>query len=279
MAPRFDTVSFLSDYGLQDEFVGVCHAVIAGIAPDARVIDLTHGIPRHDVVAGAHVLATSLPYAPVGVHLAVVDPEVGGSRRAVALELADGRRLVGPDNGLLMVAAAAGGGVVQAVDISHSPLRLEPVSATFHGRDIFAPIAAHLSIGIALGDAGRPCDPAELVELESPVARVDGAQGVLVAPVMLADRFGNLQTAATHDDLEALGLQLGHEVLLRLPSGQAHTARYVRRFAEVPKGELIVYEDAARRLAIAVGLGDAAARLGLGSGDEITVSRGIPRPA
>ena len=264
-------ITFLSDYGLQDEFVGVCHAVIAGIAPEARVIDLTHGIPRHDAVAGSVVLATSLPFAPIGVHLAVVDPDVGGSRRAVALELADGRRLVGPDNGLLMPAADRLGGIVQAVEVSHSPLRLEPVSATFHGRDIFAPVAAHLSLGAALADAGRPIDPAELVRLEAPTARLDAEHGVLIAPVTLADRFGNLQTAATHEDLEALGLRLGHAVVLRLPSGEARSARYVRRFAEVPKGELIVYEDAARRLAIAVAQGDAAARLGVGAGDRVTI--------
>ena len=140
-------ITFLSDYGLEDEFAGVCHGVIAGICPDARVIDLTHGIPRHDVRAGALVLRSALPYLPRGIHLAVVDPDVGAERRAVAIRSADDRMLVGPDNGLLSLAAQAAGGVVEAVDIARSPFRLEPVSATFHGRDIFAPVAARLGRG------------------------------------------------------------------------------------------------------------------------------------
>src|SRR3954449_13015018 len=153
-------VTFLSDYGLADEFVGVCHAVIARIAPEARVIDLSHGIPRHDVRSGALVLARALPYAPPGVHLAVVDPEVGARRRAVALLTAEEERLlVGPDNGLLMPAAERFGGVLEAVEISTSPWRLEPVSATFHGRDLFAPVAARLAGGEALAAAGTPLAP------------------------------------------------------------------------------------------------------------------------
>src|SRR3954470_21412899 len=141
-------VTFLSDYGLADDFVGVVHAVIARIAPDARVIDLTHGIARHDVRSGALALRRALPYAAPGVHLAVVDPEVGPDRRAVALRTSEeDRLLVGPDNGLLSLAAARFGGVVEAADVGRSPWRLEPVSATFHGRDIFSPVAAHLAAG------------------------------------------------------------------------------------------------------------------------------------
>src|SRR3954452_15883389 len=162
MAP----VTFLSDYGLTDDFVGVCHAVIARIAPEARVIDLTHGIPRHDVRTGALTLARALPYAPAGVHLAVVDPEVGTERRAVAIRCGDeGRVLVGPDNGLLMPAAAALGGAVEAVDIARSPHRLEPVAATFHGRDVFAPVAGHLATGAELAGAGDPLGVDELATL------------------------------------------------------------------------------------------------------------------
>src|SRR5579859_4186141 len=151
MAP---VITFLSDYGLQDDFVGICHGVIAGICPEARVIDLGHGVRRHDVRGGAIVLAGALPYLPAGVHLAVVDPDVGASRRAVALRAADDRLLVGPDNGVLWLAAHASGGVVEAADIVRSPFRLEPVSATFHGRDIFAPVAAHLAAGASLAQAG-----------------------------------------------------------------------------------------------------------------------------
>ena len=150
-------ITFLSDYGLGDEFVGVVHAVIARIAPGAQVIDLTHGIPRQDVETGARVLARSLPFGPAGVHLAVVDPEVGARRRAVALLTAEeDRLLVGPDNGLLILAADRFGGVAEAVEISASGWRLEPVSATFHGRDVFAPVAARLAAGEPLAEAGTP---------------------------------------------------------------------------------------------------------------------------
>jgi S-adenosyl-L-methionine hydrolase (adenosine-forming) len=163
-------ITFLSDYGYEDDFAGVCHGVIARIAADARVIDLTHGIPRHNVRAGALVLRNALPYMPAGVHLAVVDPEVGAERRAVALrcpgpagEPGDGERLlVGPDNGVLSLAAERFGGAVEAVEIGRSPWRLEPVAATFHGRDIFAPVAAHLATGRPLAEAGEPCEPGTL---------------------------------------------------------------------------------------------------------------------
>jgi S-adenosyl-L-methionine hydrolase (adenosine-forming) len=264
-------ITFLSDYGLADEFVGVCHAVIAQISPDARVIDLSHGVPRHDIQTGALTLAAALPYAPTGVHLAVVDPEVGGTRRAIAVELADKRILVGPDNGLLWPAAQQGGGVIEAVEITHSPLRLEPVSATFHGRDIFAPVAAHLAWDTELGDAGRPFDPAELQTLDLPTAQIDGDR--LAAPVTVVDRFGNLRLAATHDDLEAIGLRLGQLTTVQLASGESHQARYVRTFAEAQHGELILYEDAARQLAVALSHGDAAERLALKLGDHLTLGR------
>ena len=178
-------VTFLSDYGEQDEFVGVCHGVLAGLAPAARVIDVTHGIARHDVRAGALVLRNALPYMPAGVHLAVVDPQVGGARRAVAVACADEERtLVGPDNGLLMLAAERFGGAIEAVDVSRSPWRLEPVSATFHGRDIFAPVAAALARGEPLAAAGEPCAVEELVPLALPSA--ERRAGALVAHVLLS---------------------------------------------------------------------------------------------
>jgi len=261
------TITFLSDYGLTDEFVGICHGVIARVCPEARVIDLTHGVPRHDVRAGAVLLAEALAYVPAGVHLAVVDPDVGAQRRAVALECADGRRLVGPDNGLLWLAAQASGGVVQAADIAHSRFRLAPVAATFHGRDIFAPVAAQLAAGVALADAGDPLDPAQLVALTLPEPRREGE--TLIAQVRYVDRFGNLQLNADHAALADSGLALGRPVDLRLPDGSAHPAQYVRTFADAAPGELLVYEDASRRLAVAVSHGDAAARLGVAIDDEL----------
>jgi S-adenosylmethionine hydrolase len=262
-------ITFLSDYGLTDDFVGVCHGVIARICSVARVIDLTHGVPRHDVRAGAVLMAEALPYLPVGVHLAVVDPDVGAERRAVALALQDGRMLVGPDNGLLSLAALAGGGVVQAADVARSPFRLTPVSATFHGRDIFAPVAAHLAAGVALGDVGDPLDPEQLVALQLPRARRDG--DVLLAQVRYIDRFGNVQLNAGHCDLAGTGLRLGRPVGLRLPDGTEHAAQYVRTFADAGPGELMIYEDAHRRLAVAIGHGDAADRFGLAVDDTVAL--------
>src|SRR4051794_3966480 len=176
-------LTFLSDYGLLDEFVGVCHGVIARIAPEVRVIDISHGVQRHDVRSGALMLRGALPYMPAGVHLGVVDPDVGGRRRAIALRTAeDDRILVGPDNGLLMLAAERLGGVVEAIDIGRSPHRLEPVSATFHGRDIFSPVAATLAAGPAPAAAGRPRPPARGRALGGPQAPIRNGAPVPPAP-------------------------------------------------------------------------------------------------
>jgi hypothetical protein len=260
-------ITFLSDYGHDDEFVGVCHGVIAKICPEAQVLDLTHGIPRHDVRAGALVLRSALPYLPVGVHLAVVDPDVGAERRAVALGLADDRLLVGPDNGLLSLAAQLGGGVVEAVDIARSQYRLEPVSATFHGRDIFAPVAARLAAGVGLAEVGDPCDPDALVAIELPQPRIE--EGVLVARVVYIDRFGNVQLGVDHEQLAGTGLKLGRPVQIELATRATHDAHYVLTFADVEPGGLLLYEDAQRRLAIAVSHGSAATRLGVAVDDEL----------
>jgi S-adenosylmethionine hydrolase len=236
--------------------------VLAGLAPVSRVIDVTHGIPRHDVRFGAIVLRNALPFMPAGVHLAVVDPQVGAARRAVALRCADEEQLlVGPDNGLLMLAAERFGGVVEAVDIGRSRWRLEPVSATFHGRDIFAPVAAALARGEALGGCGDPIGADELVPLQLPVAVRD--DGELCAHVLISDRFGNVILDATHDDLTAVGLRLGATVAVRTGSKVAR-ARFVSTFADVDEGELLLYEDAQRQLALAVNRGSAQHELRLG---------------
>jgi S-adenosylmethionine hydrolase len=262
-------ITFLSDYGLKDDFVGVCHGVIATICPQARIIDLTHGVARHEVRAGALILDGAILYLPVGVHLAVVDPDVGAERRAIALRLADDRMMVGPDNGLLSLAAVRAGGVVEAVDISRSKFRLEPVSATFHGRDIFAPVAARIAEGVPLAQVGEPCDPDQLVRIELPRARLE--DGELVAHAVYVDRFGNVQLNATHDELSELGMKLGHAVSVRTGDGGSHAAHYVRTFADVEPGRLMVYEDAYRRLALAVSHGDAARRIGIKTDDELRI--------
>jgi S-adenosylmethionine hydrolase len=199
----------------------------------------------------------------------VVDPDVGAERRAVAVAAANGWTFVGPDNGLLLPAAEAAGGVVQAVDIARSPLRLEPVSATFHGRDIFAPVAAQLAAGTPLADVGDPLDPLELIGLELP--RPGRENGVLIAHVLGVDRFGNLSLDAGHEDLEGSGLRLGHAVVVKAQDGDEARLQYVRTFADVNAGDLLLYEDAQRRLAVAVSHGDAAARLGCKVDDELRI--------
>jgi S-adenosyl-L-methionine hydrolase (adenosine-forming) len=261
-------ITFLTDYGLEDAFVGVCQGVIAGICPDAHVIDLTHGVPRGDVRAGALILHGALGYVPVGVHLAVVDPGVGGERRAVAVRTADGRRFVGPDNGLLSLCFSVGGGVTEAVEIGQSPFALHPVSATFHGRDIFAPVAARLAAGLALPEVGEPCDPEGLVCLELPRPRV--VDGGLIAHAVYIDRFGNVQLDAESADVSGWGARPGDHAAVSL-RGEAWPAVYGRTFTDVPAGELVVYEDSDRRLAVAVNQGSAVERLGVSIGDEIRI--------
>jgi S-adenosylmethionine hydrolase len=260
-------VSLLTDYGHEDDFVGVLHGVIAQIAPDARVIDVSHGIPRYGVRHGALVLARALPYLPAGVHVAVVDPQVGSERRALALRTAQEERLlVGPDNGLLSLAWERFGGVVEAVDVTRSRHRLEPVSATFHGRDLFAPVAAHLASGGALADAGEAVEPDELETLELPTPRVE--DGGLTAHVLSLDRYGNAALNVGHEQLVGTGLTLGREVEL-LVGDERYLGSYAQTFADVKAGELIVYEDAYRVLALAINRGDAAATLGLHPDAEV----------
>jgi S-adenosylmethionine hydrolase len=178
--------------------------------------------------------------------------------------------LVGPDNGLLWLAAEAGGGVDEAVDIARSPLRLEPVSATFHGRDIFAPVAAHLAGGMPVAEVGEPCDPDALVRLELPHARVLD-DGTLVAHALYIDRFGNVQLNVAHEELPRIALKLGRPVEVQVSSGANHPAAFVRTFADVRPQSLMLYEDAARRLALAVSHGNAARKLGIGVDDKVWI--------
>jgi S-adenosylmethionine hydrolase len=226
-------------------------------------------VPPQDIAAGAAVLLHALPYLPVGVHVGVVDPTVGADRRAVALRLADGQTLVGPDNGLFWPAAEAAGGVLGAVEISASPWRLEPLAATFHGRDIFAPVAAHLAAGEPLEAAGTALDPAELVRLELPTARIDG--DTLISTVIGADHFGNVQLGAASADLARLGAPAGARFEVKLASGDAYSARHARAFADGAPDELLLFEDSSAQLALACYRGSAQARLGVRGGDTVRV--------
>jgi S-adenosyl-L-methionine hydrolase (adenosine-forming) len=263
-------VTLLTDYGGDDEFVGVCHAVIQRIAPEARVLDLSHGIPRHDVRQGAAVLANALPYASAGIHVAIVDPGVGSTRKAVVVRTADEERLlVGPDNGLLAPSIERFGGAAEAVDVSLSPARLEPVSATFHGRDVFAPVAAHLALGKLPAELGEPLDPDELVALERTPPLIDSGRRV-EASVAYIDRFGNAALELAADELVDSGLKLGHRVWVEA-GGVTLDAVYLLTFTDVPPGALLLYLDSYGNLALAVNRGSAAERLGVSSGDRVVL--------
>jgi S-adenosyl-L-methionine hydrolase (adenosine-forming) len=259
-------VTLLTDYGRDDDFVGVCHGVIRSVHPEAQIVDITHGIHRYGVRQGAIVLRNALPYMPVGVHVAIVDPQVGAERRAVGLRTRDGRILVGPDNGLLSLAWERCGGLELAVDITRSPHRLEPVSATFHGRDIFAPVAAHLALGAELPAAGDPLDPDVLEVVDLPRPRREG--DAIVAHALIVDRFGNAGLNVGHDDLAGSGITLGGVAELEV-GGERYLGTYAQTFADVKPGELLVYEDAYRTLAVAINRGDAAGTLGLQPDAEV----------
>jgi S-adenosyl-L-methionine hydrolase (adenosine-forming) len=262
-------ITFLSDYGADDEFAGVCRAVIAKIAPDARVIDLTHGIRRHDVREGAIALANSLHFAPAGIHLAVVDPGVGTARRPVAVRaVEEDRVLVGPDNGLLSLAWQRLGGPVEAVDLRESSFRLEPASATFHGRDLFAPVAAGLALGAELREAGEAVETDSLRTLEIPAPRIWPDR--IVAHVVRTDRFGNVALNVRHEDLAGGPLRLGEPLAVE-SAGERIDAAFARTFEDVGPGELLLYEDSSRGLALAINRGSAAELLRLRRDDEVVL--------
>ena len=265
----YDWITFTSDYGLEDHFVGVCHGVMARVAPRARVVDVCHSVGAQDVRQGAQVLAQAVPYLPRAVHLAVVDPGVGTGRGMVAVS-AGGQVLVGPDNGLLVWAAEALGGVERAHALENPAFRLAPVSRTFHGRDVFAPAAAHLAAGVDPAELGPELDPGGLVRLERPAARA-GA-GRIEGSVVAVDHFGNLALDLGHRDLAAAGVAVGDPVEVRA-GGRAHPATVGDTFASVAPGELVVHEDSFGSLAVAVNLGRAADRLMLGTGDGVEIVR------
>ncbi len=259
-------ITFLTDFGLQDDFVGTCHGVIATIAPNARVIDVTHGIRPGHVLQGAIVLANTLPYMPAGVHLAVVDPGVGSGRRALALRDGEGRMHVGPDNGLLLPAAECFGGIDAAHELTAADYSLQPVSRTFHGRDLFAPAAAHLAAGVPIEELGPPVDPEELVRVEVPQPEVGNNR--IRAVVLVVDRFGNLALNLRREQLGHLDLAAGTRVELT-SRGERFFAVFARTFADAPRGSVILYEDSYGSLALAVSRGSAAQLLRVEEGSEI----------
>lgn len=270
MALAFRFLTFMSDYGLEDEFVGVCHGVIKRAAPDVEILDISHAIPPQDLRAGAQVLAQAVTFMPPAVHLAIVDPGVGTRRRAVVIGTNQGPPLVGPDNGLLSLAADALGGAQQAHEITREDLFLKPTSRTFAGRDIFAPVAAKLALGMPPDEVGPPIPIDELVQIDLPTSRVDDDH--VHGQIVQADHFGNLQLNVSREELESLGIMLGDAVELRV-GGKAHAVHLCQTFAEVPVGKLAVLEDSHRRITIAVNQGSAAKRLEAHRGDPVILAR------
>jgi S-adenosylmethionine hydrolase len=266
-------ITFLSDFGLQDDFVGTCHGVIKRIAPDAEIIDITHGISPQQILQGAVVLANTLPYMPPGVHLAVVDPGVGGARRPLALRDAEGRHYVGPDNGLLPPAADRFGGVEAAHELANPEYALQPVSRTFHGRDLFAPAAAHLARGVTLDELGPPVAADALVRLELPAPAVSQAE--IAATVLYVDRYGNAQLNLTREHLQQAGIEPGRRLAIEVGNGR-HELVAARTFDEAPPGGAILYEDSYRNMSIAVSRGSAAERYGTRPGDLVRIHVGSP---
>jgi len=261
-------ITFLTDFGLQDDFVGTCHGVIATIAPEARVIDITHGVRPGHVLQGALVLANTVGYMPVGVHLAVVDPGVGSGRRPLALRDRKGRLYVGPDNGLLLPAADRFGGVAEAHELANADYSLQPVSRTFHGRDLFSPAAAHLAAGVALEELGPPVDVEELVRIDLPEPQV--GHNRIRAVALVVDRFGNIALNLRPEHLERADLPAGTRIEL-ICRGERFYAVSARTFADAPRGSLILYEDSYGSLALAVSRGSAAELLRVEEGGEIVL--------
>lgn len=263
MSPARPVVFFLSDYGLGDEFVGVVHAVLLRLQPDLAVVDLTHGIPAFDVRSGAESLARAVPHLGPGVVLAVVDPGVGSARRGVAVRAAGGRWFVSPDNGLVIPAAEACGGIESAVALR----KPEDVPATFDGRDVFAPAAAALARGSGPGALGVEVDPGSLVRLPplEVTRRAEGGVVVLRAPVTWVDKFGNVQLGASEGD----GPPPESGAVELRASGTGFGARRVHAFSDLGAGELGVLADANGRLAIVLREGSAAEATRLGTGDVV----------
>jgi len=262
-------ITFLSDYGLDDTFVGVCHGVLARVAPGARVIDLGHSVQAQDVRQGATVLAQSILYLPAAVHLAVVDPTVGTRRAPVAVEAGE-HVLVGPDNGLLVWAAEAVGGIKRVVELTNRDYQLPRVSKTFHGRDVFAPVAAHVANGVDLADLGPEWDPERLVRLTPPTSTVDDDH--IHGEVLLIDHFGNVSLNITREQLESVGVVIGDRIEVRV-GGRAFTLPFEETFGAVPVGRLVLHEDSFRTLTVAVNQGRASERLMVRGGDPVVLSR------
>lgn len=262
-------ISFLSDFGLADEFVGVVHGVLAKLAPDSRVIDVGHGLGRGDVRAAALALTRAIQYLPEGVALVVVDPGVGSERKALAVETAWGY-FVGPDNGVLSPAVAMMGGATVMVSIDNPEARIPSPGETFHGRDVFAPAAALLASGeAAIRELGPELGPGEVQPMLLPLPETEG--NMVLGEAWWVDRFGNVQTNIGPDDLGAIGSSPGSVLTVRL-GATLHPIPWVGAYSDVEPGQPLIHVDSAGMIAIAVRDGSAAERLNLSSGVSVTLA-------
>ncbi len=260
-------ISFLSDYGRTDEFVGVCKAVMVGLAPEVRIIDITHDLEAHDVRGGALALVRAIQYLPEGLVVAVVDPGVGTERRAVAVETESGT-LLGPDNGLLAPAVAMIGGAIRAVSLTNPEYQLSSPGPTFAGRDVFAPAAGFLAQGVALAELGEEIDPVGLLPGLVTLPSVDA--GAVAGEVWWVDRFGNCQLNIGPEEVAPLGAAVGGTVEVRLGSS-TRQARWVRTYAEARPSELVMLVDSYGLLALALDRRSAAEECGLRAGAAVTL--------
>ena len=270
-ATAHPVISFLTDFGL-DGAAATCRGVMLGICRDAQVIDVSHTVRKFAIRDGAHILRAALPFMPVGVHVAVVDPGVGTSRRPIAIRAARGDVLIGPDNGLLLPAAEALGGATAARELTNRGLWLPTTTATFHGRDIFAPVAARLAAGeAAFESVGPEVGLPDLVRL--PPARARASAGRLETEVTYVDSFGNVRLAGGRPDLaSAFGeVSEGDRFTAHIHATAAGEATFARSFGHVAAGRLILYVDSAGDLALADNQSDLAARVGAESGMTVTI--------
>jgi S-adenosylmethionine hydrolase len=267
-SPRFDTISFLSDYGTSDEFVGVVKSVVRGIAPHVTVVDITHDVRPYDTKGASLALARSVQYLCPGVVLGIVDPGVGTDRRAIAIEVGDGQSfLVGPDNGMLAPAVGLVGGATGAIELTNPDYQLPSPGPTFAGRDVFAPAAAHLCAGVPLAELGTPVDPHELVPGIVPLPRDEA--GAIVGEVLWVDRYGNCQLNVDPDAIASWGERV--QLRWTRPTEGVRTAVRATTFAELGPGQVGLLVDSYGLLAVSVARGSAAETLDLASGDELSL--------
>jgi S-adenosyl-L-methionine hydrolase (adenosine-forming) len=266
-----------TDFGLGNEWVGICHAVMSRIAPRSRIVDLSHLVRPLDVQAGALLLADALPYlADDAVIVAVVDPTVGKDRD-VAIEAEDGRLLVGPDNGLLALAWEAAGGVRKAVEITSNEIILQPVAPSFHARDILCPAAAHLAAGMSIDKLGRPLEPSTLSELRVPEPEIE--PGRIRCNVLDFNRFGNIQLNVRQEHVAAAGLDGRSDLAVETVAGSVR-ARRGTTYADFEPGEWgAIFDHRGWLLVVRGNPGSAIEDLAVGVGDPVWIGEASPADA